>query len=82
MTEFGAQNSSSAASNKNFVDELLVTLNALKSDIERSKGNSAKQGKCMNNTETEENQGIHIQVFIPVYFCYGFTFCIACRNSS
>ncbi len=76
MIGFGAQNSSSAASDKNFVDQLLVTLNALKSDIERSRGNSAKQGKAMNYTETEENQGIHIQVFIPVWLRFYVLYCL------
>lgn len=64
LTGLGIQSSSSAASNKNLVNEILVTLNALKSDIESSKGSSAKPGKvnCSTPTESDENQGIIIFV--------------------
>jgi hypothetical protein len=49
--------SSSAAPNKNFPTELRTTLDALKSDIAKNKGNGVEQEKSVNCAE-EVNQGI------------------------
>ena len=61
LTGLGIQSSSSAASNKNLVNEILVTLNALKSDIESSKGSSAKPGKVNCSTPTESDEKINLK---------------------
>lgn len=55
---FVTENSSSAASNKNFPSELRTTLDLLKSEILKSNGCNIKRGKSMISSEVEENQGV------------------------
>ncbi|XP_057377648.1 uncharacterized protein LOC130699323 [Daphnia carinata] len=54
---FVTENSSSAASKKNFPNELKTTLDLLKSEIVKSKECNIKRGKSMSCSEVEENQG-------------------------
>ncbi|KAK4037877.1 uncharacterized protein LOC116929623 isoform X2 [Daphnia magna] len=55
---FVTENSSSAASNKNFPSELRTTLDLLKSEILKSNGCNIKRGKSVISSEVEENQGV------------------------
>ncbi|KAI9552179.1 hypothetical protein GHT06_022516 [Daphnia sinensis] len=55
---FVTENSLSAASNKNFPNELRTTLDLLKSEILKSTDCNIKRGKSMSCSEVEENQGV------------------------
>lgn len=54
---FVTKNSLTAASNKNFPNELRTTLDLLKSDIAKNKECNLKHGKSLNCSDAAQNQG-------------------------